>query len=175
MVQAWQPAVICFGSLVGGLKGSSGHRGCGSVSTNMTANGGLFKWDCWFEAGNPGAWLCAVPVRVVCRVGTIGVFVRCPLPVLSCARSYSCKWTSVLLFAFLAWGGCFDCSGSCCPGFGPQVSFKPHRSRVALGLEFAPGEECVLCVVGQRHFYSDGGEVRPPHERRVGLGRMAVF
>ena len=77
MVQAWQPAVICFGSLVGGLKGSSRHGGCGSVSTNMTANGGLFKWDCWFEAGNPGAWLCAVPVRVVCRVGTIGVFVGC--------------------------------------------------------------------------------------------------
>ncbi len=35
---------------VGGLKGSSRHGGCGSVSTNMTANGGLFKWDCWFEA-----------------------------------------------------------------------------------------------------------------------------
>jgi hypothetical protein len=69
--------VICFGSLVGELKGSSRHGGCGSVSTNMTANGGLFKWDCWFEAGNPGAWLCAVPVRVVCRVGTIGVFVGC--------------------------------------------------------------------------------------------------
>ena len=33
--------------------GCSRREGCGSVSTNMTANGGLFKWDCWFEAGNP--------------------------------------------------------------------------------------------------------------------------
>ncbi len=76
---------------------------------------------------------------------------------------------------FLGLGGWFDCSRSCCPGFGPQVSFKPYRSQVALGLEFAPWEECVLCVVGRRHLRSNGGEVRPPHERRVGLGRMAVF
>ncbi len=73
-----------------------------------------------------------------------------PLPVLSCARSYLCKWTSVLLFAFLACGW--------------RWGLNSHQEKSVCVCV------CVLCVVGRRHFCSGGGEVRPLHERRGWLG-----
>ncbi len=85
---------------------------------------------------------------------------------------------------FLGMGGWFDCSRSCCPGFGPQVSFKPHRSRVAFGLSFAPGEECVCvcvcvcvcCVLFDEDIFVPVVEkCAPCMSGGVGLGRMAVF